>query len=74
MDNTGVEFRDPQNLGRIAIEYFDQLFSAGNVSYEAVASQIESKLSNDDNATLLSPFTINEFQEALFQMDPNKSP
>lgn len=74
MDNTGVEFSDPQNLGRIALDYFEQIFSAGNAAYEAVTSQIEPKISNEDNAILLSPFTKNEFQEALFQMDPNKSP
>lgn len=74
VDNTGVEFNDPQNLGRIAYDYFEQLFSLEAASYDAVINQIEPKLSVDENNFLLSPLTIEDFREALFQMDPNKSP
>lgn len=35
---------------------------------------MDPKLNEDDNATLLAPFTIEEFRKAIFQMHNGKSP
>ena len=39
-----------------------------------IINKIKPCIPYDDNLTLLSSFTINEFKKALFEMDSNKSP
>lgn len=73
-DDEGVEFDAPQDICRIAQEYFDNLFKASAANYEQVVSQIEPKISTYENSRLLEPFTIDEFRVALFQMHPDKAP
>lgn len=62
IDNTWVEFIDPQNLGRIAFEYFDQIFSSGKESYEAVISQIEQK-----SQVMKTPFCCHHSPWMIFE-------
>ncbi|RZB64987.1 Elongation factor 1-delta [Glycine soja] len=45
-----------------------------NNESDSILNYISSRISPDDDLKLTSPFTIDEFKDALFQMDSNKSP
>ena len=42
--------------------------------YDLVLSCIDTRVTNEDNAFLLSPFTVDEYKVAIMQMHPDKSP
>lgn len=49
------------------------LFADENNESDSILNYISSRISPDDDLKLTSPFTIDEFKDALFQMDSNKS-
>lgn len=49
------------------------LFADENNESDSILNYISSRISPDDDLKLTSPFTIDEFKYALFQMDSNKS-
>ena len=60
----------------VTISYFNNLFQQKNIcnDFLPIINKILISISSYDNDSLLSPFTIDEFKVALFQMNYDKSP
>jgi len=55
-------------------DYFSGLFQAINGDQKPIITRIQSRVTENDNATLTKPFSVDEFKEAVFSMHPDKSP
>jgi hypothetical protein len=62
------------NLCEVARNYFQELFSPKGGVMDPVLSLISPRVTVEDNAMLVAPFTKEEVRLALFQMHPDKSP
>lgn len=49
-------------------------FSESIGDYEAVMGTVEPKITEEDNESLLMPFTVEDFKQVEDQMHPDKSP
>jgi hypothetical protein len=58
----------------VAQGYFEQLFAANAGVHEPVLDLMSQCVSMDDNIMLTTPITKEELRQALFQMQPDKSP
>jgi len=56
----------------IAQKYFLDLFHKNNNHAAPVIEVIRQSVSDEDNVTLTTPFTKEEFREAMFSMHPDK--
>ncbi|CAN0913321.1 Transposon TX1 uncharacterized 149 kDa protein, partial [Linum grandiflorum] len=72
-DNGNCEESD-EGMGRVAAEYFGNLFRAGDVDYEPVVASIEQQVTPNHNNRLLAPFREQDFKDACFVMHPDKEP
>ena len=54
-------------------DYFNSLFSINRLSSSSNLSFISHRVSNDDNALLTAPFSLDEFKRAIMQMHPDKA-
>ncbi|CAN0839533.1 Transposon TX1 uncharacterized 149 kDa protein [Linum grandiflorum] len=54
--------------------YFGDIFRRGGSSPDSVTNEINGRLCTTDNDLLLSPFSKEEFQIALFSIDADKAP
>lgn len=73
-DNNGSWVSDPQGLNSIVLQYFQELFATNIDHYDSVINAVDPCVSDSDNTELLTPFTVNEFKEAVFSMHQDKSP
>jgi DNA polymerase/3'-5' exonuclease PolX len=74
VDEAGTEVHTQEDLCEVAKHYFDTLFKYNSGIHEPVLNLIQPRVTEDDNHLLMAPLTKIEFQQALFQMHPNKSP
>lgn len=67
----GNQVYDHKSLCDVVVSYFNNLFQFENncSDFLLVINKIPSCVFHYDNESLLTPFTINEFKDTLFQMD-----
>ena len=64
-----------EDIARVAVDYFDNLFSAGSChQMEECLSTVSAKVTTDMQEMLSGDFTVDEIKEAVFQMGPTKAP
>lgn len=73
-DDFDLFFDESWELCRIAKNYFKNVFSPSSGDYDSVLNVVDTKISVDDNVSLLTPFTKAEFYLALKQMHLDKAP
>ncbi|XP_024155771.1 uncharacterized protein LOC112163728 [Rosa chinensis] len=76
-DDEGQWFEDDAGIENVVTSYFSKMFQASEIDYEAVHTTLEAiqpSVSEEMNAQLCAPCTIEEVRRALFQMYPTKSP
>lgn len=74
-DEEGRDWSGQVDVGRVFTEYFQRLFSSdGSVSIQECLSTISSKVTHEMNAGLTRPYTPEEVDFALRQMQPMKEP
>lgn len=56
------------------VEYFSTLFKTKGCSSADVLACVKTSITEDQNMTLLAPFSTIEIKDALFYMHPDKSP
>ncbi|KAJ9558242.1 hypothetical protein OSB04_012856 [Centaurea solstitialis] len=74
LDDDGRQVTDLEGIQQTVRSYFEQLFAEGSSTISPVIEVMAPMISETDNARLVAPFTIDEFQRALFEMNPDKSP
>lgn len=74
-DVNGHWCTEPTDLDRIAVNFFQNLFSSsGPPGIDTVLDSIKPCVSPDMNQELSKGFTVEEVYPALFQMHPTKAP
>ena len=63
-----------EDMARVAIDYFDNLFCAGSCNQMECLSTVSAKVTTDMQEMLSKDFTANEIKEVVFQMRPTKAP
>lgn len=63
---------NPRDLCQIARDYFQNLFTMTQGTYDPVLRVVRRCVSEEDNANLLRPFAHEEFTAAIYQMGPIK--
>lgn len=56
------------------VGYFSSLFTATEVDWKEVVSYVPTSITRAKNDQLLSPVSVEDVKEALFQMNPDKAP
>jgi hypothetical protein len=74
LDDNGVECRIQEDMSIIARDYFINLFQKKHGSRNAVFNALTQSVTSDDNQKLTSPFTIEEYKDAVFSMKADKCP
>lgn len=74
LDSDGNHTTSREGLCRVVAAYFEALFGERRGHYQPVLDVIQPRITPDDNARLLRPFSEEEFNCALHQMDPDKAP
>ncbi|XP_057438408.1 uncharacterized protein LOC130730413 [Lotus japonicus] len=74
-DDGGRKWVDDRNIARVLIDYFATLFSSSNpTDIETATSFVAGRISEGHLAILNDPFTQEELEEAVFNMNPSKAP
>lgn len=73
-NNDGLLVDWNSGLETIVTDYFTELFSTAPIDWQEVVDSIDTKISEEQNNTLISPVEEKEVKEALFHMHPDKSP
>ena len=64
-----------EDIVKVALDYFDNLFSAGpRDQMEECVNVVSRKVTPDMQQILSSEFSANEIKVAFFQMGPTKAP
>lgn len=75
MDSIGVVHSGLEAMGKVANEYFHNIFAADpSLVASPILDLIEEKVSMQDNMKLCAPFSDKEISEAMFQIGPLKAP
>ncbi|GAU35387.1 hypothetical protein TSUD_160380 [Trifolium subterraneum] len=74
VNEANIEVTTQQEICEVARNYLDQLFQANTSSHDPVLSLISPRVSQEENDRLVAPITKVELKNALFQMQPDKSP
>jgi hypothetical protein len=75
IDEDGREWKKQHDIGKAFVNFFQQLYSSGEVvGVEDCLYGLEKRVSDDMNTTLMREFTMMEVETALKQMHPLKSP
>lgn len=61
-------------LSELISGFYSNLFTANEVDFEEVISNIPTTVTRAQNEVLLQPITVEEVKKALFQMNPDKAP
>jgi hypothetical protein len=74
-DAEGWVWRRKKEVSKSFIDFYSNLFSSQNPrGIDECLSYLDHRVSNDMNQFLLKPFTGEEVRNAMFQMNPLKSP
>jgi hypothetical protein len=74
-DEEGHEWKKIEDISKAFIDFYKNLFSAGNTSgIERCLAGLNERVTDEMNAELLEKFTEDEISTALGQMHPLKSP
>ncbi|KAL6195401.1 hypothetical protein ACLB2K_031020 [Fragaria x ananassa] len=76
-DEQGTWQVTPEEIHRLLLSYFQQIFTAESVERDAINTVMEAtpvKVTTDMCSDLMKPYTSDEIRHALFQMHPSKSP
>jgi hypothetical protein len=74
-DEDGVWWRGDENVEKVLINYFEELFSSSNpTNIEATCEVVQGKLSEEHKAWCEMDFSREEIKEAIDQMHPLKAP
>lgn len=72
--DSGEILEKEQRIGEAFVDYFRNLFQTANTSsLDLILQGMELKVSNQMNAALIQPFTV-EVEQALKQMKPMTAP
>ncbi|XP_056859988.1 uncharacterized protein LOC130508476 [Raphanus sativus] len=75
IDDIGNEWFADEDLGKVAEQYFNFLFSSEDVGAElAVWSELPPVLTATQNETLMKPISREEVRRAVFEINPHKCP
>ncbi|KAL8108545.1 hypothetical protein AgCh_024855 [Apium graveolens] len=74
VNDEGREVDWESGLQDTMIIYFQNLFKVTEIDWDEVVNCISSTITAEDNENLLRPVEIMEFNKALFNMHPDKSP
>jgi hypothetical protein len=73
-DESGREWTKKKEVSKVFIDYYKNLFtSQGPIGLEECLSNVESRVTDEMNESLLRPFTEDEVRFSLSQMHPLKS-
>ena len=67
-------WEDKSDLNKVALRYFHQLFDMAEGQAQLDLNYINRRVADEQNAKLVTPFSLEEFTEAIYQMHPEKSP
>lgn len=71
----GSEETKQEGLEKMAVHFYQRLFSAQEATEPSLICQfVLQKVTDEMQATLLRPFTVEEIEKALLQMGPCKAP
>lgn len=73
-NDDGVWVTDENAIRNLATDYFNNLYSSSNSLATEMVANMPECVNEDDNLLLTAPFTMVEFKDALFQMQPDKAP
>ena len=73
-DRAWVSRSSKEDLHSIAVDYFSTIFKAYPNSRDPNLPFVKPVITDDGNARLVLPFSVDEFKKAVFQMHPDKSP
>jgi hypothetical protein len=75
VDEDGVTWKKPQDIGAAFVRYYTEMYTGGNVQgvHECLEG-MDARVTAEMNATLTRTFTMAEVDFALHQMHPLKSP
>ncbi|GMY17800.1 hypothetical protein FCV25MIE_13039, partial [Fagus crenata] len=74
MDSNGIWWENEAHMGNVAIDYFNDIFSANpSMEMDDTIHVVDCVVNEDMNQQLLSPFTALEIRQAAFQMHPSKA-
>ena len=62
-----------EDIARVAVDYFDNLFSIGSSHQMECLSIVSARVTTDMLEMLSGDFTADEIKEAVFQMGPTKA-
>lgn len=69
------EWVEGDSMKPIVLDYFENIFhSSGSTMVESFFSSVPSRVSQEQNVSLLRPFQVEEVKSALFDMFPDKAP
>jgi hypothetical protein len=74
VDDNGVKVSNTDALCSVAKNYFSDIFQQQPSHIAPVIDNIRQSITTDDNLMLTSPFSKEEFREAIFSMNPDKCP
>ena len=72
-NETGTWVADQAEVCQVVSSYFNEVFDEGENDNPPVLDHMERRIMAAQNASLLRPFSFDEFTEAVQQMHPNKS-
>uniref|UniRef100_A0A803P6B0 Reverse transcriptase domain-containing protein n=1 Tax=Cannabis sativa TaxID=3483 RepID=A0A803P6B0_CANSA len=73
-DNNGRLVEWGSGLEEVMVNYFKDLFATAASDWTAVTSNVQPRVSYDQNIELVKEVTEEEVKKAMFQMHPDKSP
>ena len=75
MDDEGVRHEDNEEMGSLIKDYFYTLFTSEVQEVEeGVLADVDRRVTDEMNETLLAPFTKEEVKKALFSIGDLKAP
>lgn len=73
-DDAGNKVTDSNGMRMLGQNYFHDLFQQQSSDTTPVIGVMRHSISDDDNNSLTTPFTKDEFRVAMFSMHPDKCP
>ena len=74
VDDDGIVQSDLRMICSIALSYFQNLFSSGFNNFDGLEILLTDVVSLEENESLVTPFSKEEFTKAIKQMHPEKLP
>ncbi|KAG5076407.1 hypothetical protein JHK82_055102 [Glycine max] len=74
LDVGGCKVEGREDLYNLMFDYFEGLSDGVDDHCNLVLDKIDPKLDVEDNVRLIQPFSFEEFQEAMFNMEPRLYP